>query len=225
MRAVAMLLTALLLACSPRTAAPTPSPTPEATARPTASTVSGVVTWNHHPQPGVTVAVSALGAPNRGPALGTGIVSADGTFAVLFVPRTSRPIVGAFVPAHDVYLEGGRPATPVGDGAMDAGNIELRRAITGVSIRQGDQFKPGPLTFTWDVVPEATGYCVAVWPVSKGITSPECPSFVHFYGEVVTSARYTTSSLEPETYAVSVIAITDTVIGELPPPGLSFTVR
>jgi hypothetical protein len=226
-----------LVACS--TPVATPSATPSATAvsvQPTAAptrsipaamTVSGFVTWNHHPQMGVRVEVSQLGAPGRGPALGAGVTSIDGSFRVSFAPPTYPPSVGAFTIAHDVYLDAGRSARGLTDTNMDAGTIEIRRIITGLSIKNGDVYDAGPRTLTWDPVPEATAYCVNVWRVETGASGGNCPEFAHAAGELVTTTRFVTKPLDPGLYAVSVLAITDTVIGELDlrPPGIAFTVK
>lgn len=193
---------------------------------PVSKTLSGVVTWNHRPQGGVTVEVSELGAPGRGHALASATAAADGTFTVRFISRTARTPVGAFVPAHGPCIEGGRPASNEGD-AQSVGSVELARAITGLSVRNGDVYKRGPLTLSWDAVPEASAYCVNVWPSRRGASGGSCPSFVRAAGELVTTTSYRTPPLDPERYAVSVIAITDVVIGTLDIrwPGLTFTVE
>ena len=244
MRRAAVLLAVGLAACSSATAAPqgaaapeptvTQAATPPATsttypapAIPESMTVTGVVTWNHLPQPGVAVEVSELGAPGRGPALGSGKTGADGSFRVRFLPGRARPSVGAFTPAHDGFGEMGRAATMKSADLLDAGTIEIRRFITGFSVRNGDEYAAGPLTLTWDPAPGATAYCVKVWRVEVGAADGSCPGFVHASGDVITATRYTTTPLDPGLYGVWVYAITDTVVGELDlrRPGIAFTVK
>lgn len=226
MRTAAALLAVVLAACSSATT-PSARPTPPAATVPESMTVTGVVTWNHQPQPGVVVEVSQLGAPGRGPALGAARTVADGSFTVRFAPGMARPSVGAFVPAHDGFGEIGRSATMKSADTLQAGTIEIRRLITGLSIHNGDEYKPGPVTLTWDPMPGATAYCVKVWRVELGAAGGSCPAFVHAPGDVITTTRYTTESLGPALYAVWVYAITDVVIGELDlgRPGITFTVR
>lgn len=192
---------------------------------PSAMTVSGFVTWNHHPQAGVRVEVGQLGAPNRGGAIGAALTGTDGSFIISFAPPTYPPSVGAFAVQHDVYLEGGRAARGTSNTTLDAGTIEIRRVITGLSIKDGDSFAQGPRTVTWDPVPEATAYCVNVWRIETGASGGTCPEFAHAAGEIVTSTRFTTAPLAPGRYAVWVLALTDTVIGEIANPGATFTVK
>jgi hypothetical protein len=226
MRTAPVLLAVVLAACSSATT-PLAAPTVPAATIPESMTVTGVVTWNHQPQPGVVVEVSELGAPGRGPALGSARTAADGSFTVRFAPGRVRPSVGAFVPAHDGFGEIGRSATMKSADALEAGTIEIRRFITGLSIHNGDEYKPGPVTLTWDPMPGATAYCVKVWRVELGAAGGSCPAFVHASGDVITTTRYTTEPLDPALYAVWVYAITDVVIGELDlgRPGITFTVR
>ena len=228
MRRAAALLAVALAACSTATAGPQSVSAPEPTATiPESMTVTGVVTWNHQPQPGVPIEVSELGAPGRGPALGSGKTGADGSFSVRFVAGRTRPSVGAFAPAHDGFGETGRSATMKSADLLNAGTIEIRRLITGFSIHNGDEYTAGPLTLTWDPSPGATAYCVKVWRVEVGAVGGSCPAFVHASGDVVTATRYTTTPLEAGLYGVWVYAITDTVIGELDlgRPGIAFTVK
>ncbi|HVD31425.1 MAG TPA: hypothetical protein VNE19_06905 [Methylomirabilota bacterium] len=243
MRTAAVLLVVALAACSSATTAPqqavAPEPTVADTTTPSARstvpaatvpafmTVTGIVTWNHQPQQGVAVEVSELGAPGRGPGLGSAKTAADGSFSVRFAPGRARPSVGAFVPAHDGFGEIGHPATMKTADALEAGTIEIRRFITGLSVHNGDEYKPGPLTLTWDPLPGATAYCVKVWRVELGAAGGSCPAFVHASGDVVTTTRYTTAPLDPAMYGVWVYAYTDTVIGELDlgRPGIAFTVK
>jgi len=102
MRTAAVLLVVALAACSSATTAPqqavAPEPTVADTTTPSARstvpaatvpafmTVTGIVTWNHQPQQGVAVEVSELGAPGRGPGLGSDKTAADGSFSVRFAP-------------------------------------------------------------------------------------------------------------------------------------------
>ncbi len=79
----------------------------------------------------------------------------------------------------------------------------------------------GPLTITWDVVPEATGYCVAVWHLA-GYQGPYCLPGTP--GERITTNRFTTPPLNPDLYTVSVVAVTDVIIGDRIAKPLSFTV-
>ena len=226
MRTAAVLLAVVVGACSSATT-PLAGPTVSAATVSDWMTVTGVVTWNHQPQPGVVVEVSQLGAPGRGPALGSARTVADGSFKVRFAPGMARPSVGAFVPAHEGFGEIGRSATMKSADTLEAGTIEIRRFITGLSIHNGDEYKPGPVTLTWDPMPGATAYCVKVWRVELGAAGGSCPAFVHAPGDVITTTRYTTEWLDPALYAVWVYAITDTVIGELDlgRPGITFTVR
>ena len=228
MRRLAIVLGVALIGCGTlRSAAPSPTPTADAATATRAMTVTGFVSWNHHPQSGVRVEVGQLGAPNRGGAIGAALTGSDGSFSISFAPPTYPPSVGAFAVQHDVYLESGRPARGTGSTTLDAGTIEIRRIITGLSIKDGDSFPVGARTITWDPVPEATGYCVDVWLVRTGASGGTCPEFVHAAGEIVTDTRFITKPLSPGVYAVSVLAITDTVIGELDyrPRGIAFTVK
>lgn len=230
MRRLVVTLAVSLVTCgAPASVArPTPSATPPvASSTPAAMTVTGNVTWNHHPQPGVRVEVGQLGAPGRGAAIGVAVTGSDGSFTISFAPPTYPPSVGVFAVEHDVYLEGGRPARGTGNTTLDAGTIEIHRVVTGLSIKNGDSFAAGPRTITWDAVPEATAYCVNVWRVETGAIGGTCPEFVHAAGALVTDTRFTTNPLSPGLYAVSVYAVTDTVIGELDdrPRGIAFTVR
>lgn len=218
-----------LLAPLPSTsAAPVPSqggtvPTPApSTVAAIPGSITGRVFWNHHPQAGIRVEISELGAPNHGPALATGTTNADGSFTVPYSGPASS--IGAFVPAHGPYLEGGR-AVP-GAGPFVADPIDLRRAVTGLSVHDRDVFAPGPVNITWDAVPEAASYGVSVWLVSTGAAGPStCPAFSPLPGALVTTPGYTTPVLAPGLYAIGVAALTDVVIGELPPTGVAFRIE
>jgi hypothetical protein len=197
-------------------------PSPTASAR--VVTITGAVNWNHHPQAGARVEISELGAPwgCAGPtALATTTTSADGAFMVAVIGLSANTPVGAFVCAYGPFLDGGRPA--VGTGSSLTAPIDLAREITGLSIHDGDRVNPGPLTITWDAVPEATGYCVAVWRISIGYQSgPYCLPGTP--GERITTSRFTTPALDPDLYTVSVVALTDVIIGDRVARPLSFRV-
>ena len=200
-----------------------PVPSPSASAR--VVTITGVVNWNHHPQAGVRVEISELGAPwgCAGPtALATTTTSADGAFAVAVVGLSANTPVGAFVCAYGPFLDGGRAAVGTGS-SRSVGSIDLARAITGLSVHDGDRVPAGPLTITWDAVPEATGYCVAVWRVNTGYQSgPYCLPGTP--GERIATNHFTTPSLSPDLYTISVVAVTDVIIGNRVARPLSFTV-
>jgi len=80
-----------------------------------------------------------------------------------------------------------------------------------------------PLTIAWDPVPEATSYCVAVWRISTGYQSgPYCLPGTP--GERVATNRFTTTGLAPDLYTLSVVALTDVIVGSRLNRPLSFTV-
>jgi hypothetical protein len=200
---------------------------PSATATAIPAVVSGAVYWNHHPQAGVTVEISQFPYSLGGrPVLASGTTSASGTFAIPYSGTSTS--IGAFFPAHGPYLEGIRPATLARGSDLRevfvTDPIELVRAVTGLSVHDGDAYSPGPLTITWDPVPEATAYCVAVYSASTVGRAPTCTGLTHPPGDLVTTNRYTTEPLAPEKYAITIAAITDVVIAALPPTGISFRV-
>lgn len=201
---------------------------PSGTATAIPVSVVGDVYWNHHPQVGVTVEISELrppSSPGGRVTLASGTTSSAGTFAITFSGSSSS--IGAFIPAHGPYLEGSRPASPLGArGDLVTDPIHLARAITGLSVHDRDAYPAGPLTITWDPVPEATAYCVAVYSPSTQNTAPapRCSAVAHLPGDLATTNRYTTAVLAPDKYTIAVIAITDVVIGELPPTGVAFQV-
>lgn len=205
------------------------SAAPSASATATPASVVGSVYWNHHPQVGVTVEISEMrppASPGGRVALASGTTSSSGTFSIAY--SGSAASIGAFVPAHGPYLEGSRPASLLGArGDLVTDPVDLARAITGLSVHdRGDAYPPGPLTITWDPVPEATAYCVAVYSPSAQNTTPapRCSAVAHLPGDLVPGPRYTTAALAPDKYTIAVIAITDVVIGDLPPTGISFRV-
>lgn len=202
---------------------------PSATATAIPVVVSGAVYWNHHPQAGVTVEISQFPYSLGGrPVLASGTTSASGTFAIPYSGTSTS--IGAFFPAHGPYLEGIRPASPASRGGLTPNlafvtdPINLLRAVTGLSVHDGDAYSSGPLTITWDPVPEATAYCVAVYSASTVGRAPTCTGLTHPPGDLVTTNRYTTEPLAPEKYAITITAITDVVIAALPPTGISFRV-
>jgi hypothetical protein len=205
-----------------------PSVAPSASATAIAAIVSGAVYWNHHPQAGLTVEISQVTAQRR-VALASGTTLADGSFSVAYSGPTSSAF-GAYVPAGGPYLEGGRPATLARGSdqrvVFVTDPIDLVRAITGLSVHDRDTFPPGPLTITWDAVPEATAYCITVYSPSmtNQTPAPRCSTVAHLPGDLVTSNRYTTKALAPDQYTIAVVAITDVAIAELPPTGIAFRV-
>jgi hypothetical protein len=118
------------------------------------------VNWNHHPQTGVRVEISDLGAPwgcVGSAARATTITSAEGAFTIAVIGLSTNTPVGAFVCAYGPFLDGGRPAVG-GSSSQSVGSIDLAREITSLSVHDGDRMPAGPLTITWDAVPEATSY-------------------------------------------------------------------
>lgn len=190
---------------------------------PVVVTISGTVNWNHHPQADTEVLLSDTGAP--WPCLPAGarartLTLADGRFK-FFVGLPANPAVGVQVCAHGPFEYAGH-AIVVNGTTADAGSIDLARVITGLSIRDGDRVPAGPLTITWDAVPEATSYCVAVWSTSTGYQGPAC--LPGAFGERIATNRFTTPSLRPDLYTMAVAALTDVVIGTRANLGLGFTV-
>jgi hypothetical protein len=222
------LIPLLLLSCAAPTVVPeprSPTPTTGASASPSAVTITGTVNWNHHPQSGVRVEISELGAPwgcLGSAAKLTTTTAADGAFTAAVVGLSATTPVGAFVCAYGPFLDGGRPAD-MSASPRTVGSVDLAREITNLSIRDGDRVSAGPLTITWDPVPEATSYCVAVWRISTGYQSgPYClPGTM---GERIASNRFATPALKPDLYTVSVVALTDVIVGSRPNKPLSFTV-
>ena len=226
----ALPLALLLVSCAPvpvdsGASTPTARGSTIASAPAATVTITGTVNWNHHPQGGVRVEISELGAPwgCLGPAATvTTATSADGSFTVAVVGLLARTPVGAFVCAHGPFLDGGRPAAGTG-ARQSVGSVDLARELTGLSVHDGDRVATGPLAITWDAVPEATSYCVAVWRISTGYqTGPYCLPGTP--GERVATNRFTTSALTPELYTLSVVALTDVIVGSRLNKPLSFTV-
>jgi len=231
---IALVVPLLLLSCSAPTVVPVPrSATPtaggsgaaSASASPSAVTITGTVNWNHHRQQGVRVEISELGAPwgcEGAAAKTTTTTSADGAFTVAVAGLSTTTPVGAFVCAYGPFLDGGRPAD-MSASVRTVGSIDLAREITNLSIRDGDRVPAGPLTIAWDPVPEATSYCVAVWRISTGYQSgPYCLPGTP--GERVATNRFTTTGLAPDLYTLSVVALTDVIVGSRLNRPLSFTV-
>ena len=243
-RAVLVIAIASAMACSApaptvsvATATPTVAPTtspqqpsvvPSAAATAIPAIVSGAVYWNHHPQAGFSVEISQLTALRR-VALASGTTLADGSFSIAYSGPTSSPF-GAYVPAGGPYLEEGRPATLARGSdqrvVFVTDPIDLVRAITGLSVHDRDTYPPGPLTITWDPVPEATAYCITVYSpnTTSKTPAPRCSAVAHLPGDLVTSNRYTTPALVPDQYTIAVVAITDVAVGELAPTGIAFRV-
>lgn len=145
---------------------------------------------------------------------------ANGVFKFAAV-LPANAAVGVFVCAHGLFEDGGHGIMVSGP-VVDAGSIDLARTMTGLSIHDGDRVSAGPLTISWDAVPEATSYCVVVYSTAGGYQGPSCLPGV--MGTPVSTNRFTTPPLGPGQYTAGVVAFTDVVVGRPPNKPLVFTV-
>jgi hypothetical protein len=198
---------------------------PRAPSDPAQTGVEGFVYWGIRPMPSLRVEARDAAAPVLGDVRGAAVTDADGHYRISGLPPSDGLTVIS-VPASAPYLEGRGPAISICANAVTfARPVQLRRPVTGLSIKNGDIVPAGRLALKWDEVPEADRYCVAVWDVAEGNRSETRCAGLNAYVEVFAPSFLTPALVAGGTYTVAVLAYGEGVIAESPPTGLSFSAR